>query len=171
MGTKRRQSDRALRPPMRSPGRPTAGRREHRQRFWEGVARGLTSQTAAVAVGVSPVVGTRWFRESGGMKPFPLAPLSGRYLSIVEREEIALLRVRGYGVREIARRVSRSPSTISRELRRNAATRSGSLAYRATTAQWHADMRGQAPESCEARCERRVAAVCPVSSRRPDRSP
>jgi hypothetical protein len=144
--SKRRQSDRALRPPMRSPGRPTAGRREHRQRFWEGVACGLTSQAAAVAAGVSPVVGTRWFRESGGMKPFTLAPLSGRYLSIVEREDIALLRARGYGVREIARRLSRSPSTISRELRRNAATRSGSFAYRATTAQWHADMRAKRPK-------------------------
>ena len=106
--TKRRKSDRALRPRMRSPGRPTAGRREHRQRFWEGVARGLTSYAAAVAVGLSPVVGSRWFRESGGMKPFTLAPLSGRYLSIVEREEIALLRARGHGVREIARRLSRS---------------------------------------------------------------
>jgi IS30 family transposase len=99
-----------------------------------------------VAAGVSPVVGTRWFRETGGMKPFTLAPLSGRYLSIVEREEIALLRARGCGVREIARRLSRSPSTISRELRRNAATRSGAFAYRATTAQWHADMRAKRPK-------------------------
>ena len=37
-------------------------------------------------------------------------------------------------IREIARRLRRSPSTISRELRRNAGTRSGTLAYRATTA-------------------------------------
>ena len=131
---------------MRSPGRPTAGRREHRQRFWEGVALGLTSHAAAVAAGVSPVVGSRWFRQNGGMKPFPLTPLSGRYLSIVEREEISLLRARGLGVREIARRLSRSPSTISREIRRNAATRSGSVAYRATTAQWHADMRAKRPK-------------------------
>ena len=50
------------------------------------------------------------------------------------------------GVREIARRVDRSPSTISRELRRNAATRSGGLEYRATTAQWHADRRGRCPK-------------------------
>jgi len=99
-----------------------------------------------VAAGVSPAVGTRWFRESGGMALFPLAPLSGRYLSIVEREEIALLRARGCGVREIARRLDRSPSTISRELRRNAATRSGNLEYRATTAQWHADQRAKRPK-------------------------
>ena len=62
-----RRSDRALRRPMRSPGRPPAGRREHRQRFWEEVARGLTSEKSAVAAGVSPAVGTRWFRECGGM--------------------------------------------------------------------------------------------------------
>jgi hypothetical protein len=62
-----------------------------------------------------------------------IAPLSGRYLSFTEREEIALLRARGCGVREIARQVGRSPSTNSRELRRNAATRGGGLEYRAST--------------------------------------
>jgi len=50
------------------------------------------------------------------------------------------------GVREIARRLGRSPSTISRELRRNAATRSGKLEYRATTAQRHADRRARRPK-------------------------
>ncbi|MCK1451758.1 IS30 family transposase [Bradyrhizobium sp. 35] len=66
-------------------------------------------------------------------------PLSGRYLSFAEREEIALLKVQGHSMQEIGRRLARSASTISRELRRNAATRSGGLEYRATTAQWHAD--------------------------------
>src|SRR5947207_11684271 len=42
--------------------------------------------------------------------------------------------------------MGRSPSTISRELRRNAATRGGRLEYRATTAQWHADRRGRRPK-------------------------
>ena len=62
----------------------------------------------------------------------------GRYLAFTDREQIALGRAQGQGVREIARRLARAPSTISRELRRNAATRSGGLEYRATTAQWHA---------------------------------
>ena len=75
-----------------------------------------------------------------------MGPLSGRYLSFLEREEIALLRVRGCGVRETARRLGRSPSTISRELRRNAATRGGGLRYRASTAQWHADRRARRPK-------------------------
>jgi len=77
------------------------------------------------------------------MSPFTFTPLSGRYLSFVEREEIALLKAQGCGVREIARRLARSPSTISRELRRNAATRGGNLEYRASTAQWHADRRAR----------------------------
>jgi IS30 family transposase len=69
--------------------------------------------------------------------------LSGRYLSFVEREEIAILNAQHVGVREIARQLGRAPSTISRELRRNAATRGGKLEYRATNAQWHADRRAR----------------------------
>ena len=80
------------------------------------------------------------------MSPLNLRPLSRRYLSFVEREEIAVLQARGCGAREIARQLRRSPSTISRELRRNAATRGGNLEYRATTAQWHADRRAKRPK-------------------------
>ncbi len=146
MSRRKRRSDRAGRPAMRSPGRPTAGRREHRQRFWAAIASGLASEDAAAVAGVSAAVGVRWFREGGGMPSVRLAPLAGRYLSFVEREEIALLRAGRCGVREIARQLGRSPSTISRELRRNAATRSGALEYRASTAQWHADRRGRRPK-------------------------
>jgi len=134
------------RPVMRSPGRPPAGRREHRVVFWAAVARGATSVDAALEAGVSDAVGVRWFGEGGGMPTVTPAPLSGRYLSFAEREEIALLRAQKLGVREIARRVGRSPSTISRELRRNAGTRSGSLTYQASTAQWHADRRARRPK-------------------------
>ena len=73
-------------------------------------------------------------------------PLSRRYLSFAEREEIAILRAGGNGVREIARRLARAASTISRELRRNAATRNGGFGYRATTAQWHADRAARRPK-------------------------
>jgi IS30 family transposase len=134
---------------MRSPGRPPVGRLEHRQRFWTAIARGVSSEAAAAEAGVSGPVGVRWFREGGGMPTVTLAAPSGRYLSFVEREEIALLRAGGGGVREIARRLGRSPSTISRELRRNAATRGGRLDYRATTAQWHADRRARRPKSAK----------------------
>ena len=121
----RRRLARAGRERMRSPGRPPVAGREERQRFWAAIRRGLPSEDAAVEAGVSQPVGTRWFRESGGMPPITQAPLSGRYLSFAEREEIAILHARECGVREIARRIARSPSTISRELRRNAATRGG----------------------------------------------
>jgi IS30 family transposase len=80
------------------------------------------------------------------MRPISLEPLSGRYLSLSEREEIAIHRAKGCGVREIAKQVNRSPSTISRELRRNAATRTASSGYRAVTAQWHAERRAKRPK-------------------------
>ncbi|WP_280453885.1 IS30 family transposase [Nocardia brasiliensis] len=119
--------------------------RDQRQGFWRNIAAGMASEDAAVQVGVSSAVGSRWFREGGGMPLISMAPLSGRYLSLHEREEIALLRAQDLGVREIARRIGRSASTISRELRRNAATRSGYLHYRASTAQWHAERRACRP--------------------------
>lgn len=153
---KRRRSDRALRERVHSPGRPKASRREHRQGFWAEIARGRTSEEAAAAVGVSPAVGTRWFRDCSGMPPSKLGPLSGRYLSFLEREEIALHYARGCGVREIARRIGRSPSTISREIRRNAATRSGGFIYRATTAQWHADRRAKRPKVAKLAANKRL---------------
>jgi transposase, IS30 family len=146
---KSRPADRALRPPMRSPGRPPVNQREIQQRFWRRISEGLSSEDAAIACGVSTPVGTRWFREAGGMSPITLVPPSGRYLSFAEREEIALLRAQRCGVREVARRLGRSPSTISRELRRNAATRGGGLEYRASTAQWHAERRARRPKTAK----------------------
>jgi IS30 family transposase len=56
------------------------------------------------------------------------------------------MRAQEVGVREIARRLGRSASTISRELRRNAATRGGTLQYRASTAQWKAERAAQRPK-------------------------
>ena len=143
---KRRRSDRAGRPAMRSPGRPPVAGREEQQRFWKAIARGLSSEDAAVSCGVSPPVGGRWFREGGGMPPISVARRSARSLSFAEREEIAILRAQGGGVRDIARRLRRAPSTVSRELRRNAATRSGGLEYRASTAQWHSARRAKRPK-------------------------
>lgn len=134
---------------MRSPGRPEVNQRLTKQAFWEQIAAGLQSDDAARVCGVSQPLGPRWFREAGGMPPMPLAPLSGRYLSFCEREEIALLRAQQCGVREIARQLGRSTSTISRELRRNAATRGGTLQYRATVAQWKAEKAAKRPKTAK----------------------
>jgi hypothetical protein len=79
------------RPAMRSPGRPPV-RRDIERAFWITIAAGLSSEDAAVAGGVSQPVGSRWFRERGGMPLIELGPPSGRYLSFAEREEIALLK-------------------------------------------------------------------------------
>jgi len=77
---------------MRSPGRPPGWRREHLQQFWEATAHGPSSEDAATSVGLSPAVGGRFFRQGGGMRTISAAPLSGRYLSFAEREEIAILK-------------------------------------------------------------------------------
>ena len=142
----RQQAARELRGQMWSPGRPSTPRREDRVRFWQAIAQGVATDDAAVEAGVSSAVGARWFRHAGGMRPILLAPVSGRYLSYAERENIAMWRAQGVGVREIARRLGRSPSTVSRELRRNASTRTYRLEYRASTAQWHAERRASRPK-------------------------
>jgi IS30 family transposase len=153
MARRRRRSDRSGRAPLFSPGRPVVAGRDERRRFWAAIAAGMASEDAALQAGMSQAVGTRLFRKAGGMPSAmfrPSAkPLSGRYLSFAEREEIALLRVQGCSIREVARQVGRAASTISRELRRNAATRSGSLEYRATTAQWHAERSARRPKQAK----------------------
>src|SRR5208282_3402892 len=144
--TKQQKATWSMRGRLRSPGRPPGWQREQRQRFWIEIAHGKSSEDAAIAVGVASAVGSRWFREAGGMCPVSQSPLSHRYLSLKEREEIAILKAKGCGVRQIGRQLHRFSSTISRELRRNAATRTDSSGYRAINAQWHADRRAKRPK-------------------------
>lgn len=129
----RQQAVRRYRGQIPSPGRPTVAWWQDRVRFWAAIARGASSEMAAIEIGVSQAVGTRWFRHAGGVRPQVSASGSGRYLSFAEREEIA-------------RRLGRSPSTISREVRRNALTRSYRVEYRASTAQWRAERRARRPK-------------------------
>jgi IS30 family transposase len=143
------------RSPMKSPGKPSL-RRDVERAFWRRIAEGLSSDDAALAVGASAAAGSRWFRERGGMPTFMLDAVSCRYLCFEEREEIALLRARGAGVREIARQLDRAPSTISRELRRNAATRGGRLEYRASVAQWKAELMARRPKTAKLAADDRL---------------
>lgn len=106
----------------------------------------LPVRRLAEVEGVSQSVGARWFRHRGVMPLFTSTPVSERYLSFAERDEIALLRAQDIGVREIARRLGRSPSTVSRELTRNAAARGGKLDYRASVAQWKAELVTRRPK-------------------------
>lgn len=151
MASGRRQSANSTKEKLVSPGRPSVWQRDALCRFWSAIASGVSSEEAAMAAGVSGPVGVRWFRLSGGVPPTQFCPsarpMTCRNLSFSEREEIALERARGAGVRTIARKLGRSPSTISREIRRNSATRSGSFDYRAVTAQWHADRAARRPKA------------------------
>src|SRR3954452_7949863 len=151
MGTMR-QRQRAVqvyRGQVPSPGRPTVAWRQDRVQFWAAIGRGATSENAALAIGVSSAVGTRWFRHAGGVNPSLVPSMSGRYLSFAEREDVAIWHAQKFGVREIARRLRRSPSTISRGLRRNASTRTWRLEYRASVAQWHAERRARRPKTAK----------------------
>ena len=129
---------------MAGRGRPRVPRQVERE-FWRQVASGLTTEGASATAGVSRRVGSRWFRDGGGMPTLELTEPTGRYLSMAEREEIAVLRGQ-VGVREIARRMGRSPATISREVRRNASGGQPSR-YRATVAQAEADRRARRPKT------------------------
>ena len=108
--------------------------------FWQRVAEGLSVIDAGSAAGVSRPTAQRLFARSGGVMPTLRGPRrdpgEGGRLTLAEREEIACARAAGTGVREIARMLGRDPSTVSRELRRNAGYRG---VYRASTAQQRAD--------------------------------
>ena len=143
----RQNQVRLYRGQLPSPGAPTIAWREDRVKFWAAIADGAMTEDAGKIAGVSSLVAYRWFRQAGGVNPCLPPDVSGRYLSFREREDVALLRAQGFGVREIARRVGRSPSTISRELRRNASTRTFRLEYKASVAQWHAERRARRPKT------------------------
>jgi transposase, IS30 family len=112
--------------------------REARLGFWEAVRAGLPVREAAVAAGVERTA-EQWFRAAGGVKGNGPGPLSGRYLSLAEREEIALGLAAGQSQRQIAARLGRPASTVSREIGRNG-TRRG---YRAVAAQAQAEFRAR----------------------------
>jgi transposase, IS30 family len=113
------------------------------QAFWAAMARGDFITGAAAEAGTYRGRGRRWLRESGGVPPRRGRGLVGRCLTFPEREEIALAHARGQGVRQIARSLGRSPSTISRELQRNV---EGTRKYRATTAHALAYERASRPK-------------------------
>jgi IS30 family transposase len=113
------------------------------QPFWAALQAGEFIADAAVVAGTYRKQGTRWVAACGGVRPRRGRGLKGRCLSFAEREEIALAHARGETMRVIARRLGRSPSTISRELKRNADRGGG---YRATIAHALAYERASRPK-------------------------
>jgi len=95
------------------------------------LARGWTSAAARREVGISRSGAANWRRgykvyRDGvvvgfvpPLDPLTVSPISPRFLSQQERLEIADLRRAGLGVRAIAAKLGRSPSTVSRERTRN----------------------------------------------------
>src|SRR6266568_4202750 len=104
---------------------------EKREQFARLIAQGFNNSEACRIVGINRRTGKRWrhgrtvtTRDGRKLHYAPVAgagrrEISPRYLSEDERIRIADLRRAGAGVRAIAEQTGRSPSTISRELRRN----------------------------------------------------
>lgn len=104
-----------------------------RERFVRLIGQGVSNSEACRLVGVNRRTGTRWrfgrtiLDAAGRSVQYPpvrnanrpSVPLSSRYLSLDERTVIADLVRAGGTVRAIAGELGRSPSTVSRELRRN----------------------------------------------------
>ncbi len=86
----------------------------------------------------------RILSETGGIRPQP-RKRSRLALTLSEREEISRGIVKGYSVREIARYLARSASTISREINRNG----GYYQYRATQADKASWERAKRPKACK----------------------
>jgi len=118
-----------------------------REAFWEGVRAGGGPAEAGLAAGVSRSLAWEWFAEAGGVKGNGPGPVAGRYLSLAEREEIAIGRALGLSCRQIAARLApgRTAGTVSREVRRNSVRGR----YRAHVAQRLAEQRARRPKEAK----------------------
>jgi IS30 family transposase len=113
-----------------------------RRKFW------LAIRAVGVSAERGPTVVQRTWRGDAA----PSLHDRKRSLSFAEREEIAALRAAKMGVRTIARELGRSPSTISRELRRVKHNRPSDrhlMRYRAWTAQADADRQARRPKTAK----------------------
>lgn len=95
--------------------------RSTRRLFWRAIRTGLNPGEASSSIGLSVVVGWRWFRKAGGVPPMPLTlpTTPSRYLALNDRIAIFSGLLLGNSYAEIARQVGRSTSTITRELDRH----------------------------------------------------
>lgn len=114
---------------------------------------------ACKQLGIGRKTGYRWRAENGGLPPerLPEPFRSDRYLSLLERRRIATLRERGLGIREIAERLGRSASTISRELRRNTLAHDQGI-YDADLAHHRAEERVKRPRLAKLRLDHELRA-------------
>jgi len=130
-----------------------------RAKLFELYAQGYTLTECARIVGVNYRTAKRWRsgdtrwghlqrKTPGRVEPPSARPyrafLSSLYLSTDDRIFIADRVLAGWSIRAIAKELNRSPSTVSREVRRNAHPDSGS--YRPYAAQVRADARRPRPK-------------------------
>ena len=113
--------------------------------FWTAIAEGQPTAAASQRSRVSEATGRSWFREAGGVPPLETDEPSSRFLSLTEREEIAVGVAAGQSARQIAAALGRASTTVSRELGLWAAAHPG-RPYRAVAAQVDAEARGGRPK-------------------------
>ena len=101
--------------------RPRMSARE-KVELWKRWKRGESLSDIGRALGRIPGAVHHVVSARGGIPP-PSRIRSRRSLTLTEREEISRGLARGYSVRQIGVRLSRPPSTISREVRRNGGPR------------------------------------------------
>lgn len=116
---------------------------EDRRALWEGWKGGLSVVEIARGLERKPAVIFMAVRRHGGYAPRPHVR-SARALRAIEREEISRGLAEGRSLREIARRLGRAPSTVSREVERNG----GRDRYRASQAEGAAWNRARRPQAC-----------------------
>ncbi|MBA8924112.1 IS30 family transposase [Kutzneria viridogrisea] len=113
--------------------------------FWDGIRSGLSLRQACHAAGISHGPGPAWFRQAGGVIGNAPRPLSNRFLSLCEREEISRGLTARRPYRRIAADLGRSPSTIKREVDNNG----GRHRYRAVAADRAARERARRPKTAK----------------------
>ena len=155
--------------PQPGPGAPLTTEREPYRRL---MAQGLTNHQACLQIGVHPTTGSRWSKgrnmvdHTGKARycpPVHAEPkaTSPRYLSEDERILIGDLLAAGHSQRSVAVQLHRSPSTISREVRRNI---SGAGNYRPFGAHRKALARRPRPRSGKLAHDNELRTSCRTSS-------
>jgi IS30 family transposase len=100
--------------------------------------------------------GRGWFYQAGGVIANGPGPVSGRYLSLEEREEIALGLVAGDSIRQIAAGLGRSASTVSGEIKRNLCSNRVKSRYKATVADQLARQRAARPKTAKLAADQKL---------------
>src|SRR4051812_12777010 len=115
------------------------------ERFWSVRSSGVGSAQSAELVGIGRKTAYSLTVARGGIRPRPRSVPTGRFLSLAEREEIAIGKAQGKPKAQIARELGRSTSTVTREIARNA-TYGRKGRYRAVNAELQARLRAKRPK-------------------------